>query len=108
MAIDAIERLLREIQAVNLRERRSIDRKPFCRPLKITIGRDQDKVHEAFSRDLSSRALGLIGRHEFGPNTIATIHIHGVKGRDVVVRAELRWCQPFGEGWFESGWSFLE
>jgi hypothetical protein len=107
MAIEVIERLLREIQAVNLRERRSVDRKPFCRPVKVIIGRDEDNAYEAFSRDLSSRAMGLISRHEFQPNTIATIQIHALQGRDLTVKAELRWCRPFGEGWFDSGWSFL-
>ena len=107
MGIEVIEQLLREIQAVNLRERRSVDRKPFVRPLQVITGRDQKDAHEAVSRDISSRAMGMISRHEFPPNTIATIRIHSLKGKDVLVRAELRWCEPYGEGWFVSGWSFL-
>jgi hypothetical protein len=107
MGIETVDRLLREIEAESLRERRSVDRKPFARPLKIFIGRDRENADEAFSRDLSARAMGVISRREFQPNTIATIQIHAVTGQDLAVRAELRWCRPYGRGWYLSGWSFL-
>ncbi len=107
MGIESIEELMRENQAVDARERRGVDRKPFPRPVKVVFGRQQPQTHEAFSRDISLRGIGMISKCEFSPNTIATIHIHRLKGKDVAVRAELRWCQPYGEGWFLSGWSFL-
>jgi hypothetical protein len=107
MGIEAIEQLLRENRAVALRERRSAERKPFACPVKVVIGRDQEIAHEAFSRDISSRGIGMISHHEFRPNVIATIQIHTLTGEDVAVRAKLRWCLPYGEDWFASGWIFL-
>lgn len=107
MGIEAIEQLLRENQAAALRERRSVDRKPFTRPLKVVINRDQEMVHEAFSRDVSSRGIGMISRHEFQPNMVATIQIHTLNGEHIALRAQVRWCQHYGEGWFASGWIFL-
>jgi hypothetical protein len=106
MGIEAIKQLLLENQAVTLRERRSVDRKPFTRPLKVVMNRDQETVHEAFSRDISSRGIGMISRHEFQPNTMATIQIHPLDGEHIALRAQVRWCQPYGEGWFASGWIF--
>ena len=107
MGIEVIEQLLRENQAATLRERRSVDRKPFTRPLKVVIGRDQETAHEAFSRDVSPRGIGMISRHEFRPNTMATIQIHTLSGEPIALKAQARWCQPYGEGWFASGWIFL-
>ena len=107
MGIDSIEELIRENQAVDARERRAIDRKPFPHPVKVVFGRHQPQTHEAFSRDISVRGISTISKFEFPPNTIATIHIHRLKGKDVAVRAELRWCLSYGEGWFLSGWNFL-
>ena len=107
MGIEVIEQLLRENQSATLRERRSVDRKPFARPLKVVIGRDQETAHEAFSRDVSPRGIGMISRHEFRPNTMATIQIHALTGEQITVRSLLRWCEPYGEGWFASGWVFV-
>ncbi len=107
MGFESIEELMRENQAGDVRERRAVDRKPFPRPVKVVIGRHQTQTHEAFSRDISLRGIGVISQFEFSPHTIATIHIHSLKGKDVAVRAELRWCLTYVEGWFLSGWSFL-
>ena len=97
---------MRENPAVDVRERRAVDRKPFPRPVKVVFGRRQPQTHEAFSRDISLRGIGMLSKFEFPPNTIATIHIHRLKGKDVAVRAELRWCRSYGEGWFFIGLEF--
>ena len=107
MGIELIDELMRENQAVDARERRAADRKPFPRPVKVVIGRHQPQTHEAFSFNISMLGIGMISQLKFPPQTIATIHIHRLKGKEVAVKAELRWCLPYGEGWFVSGWSFL-
>ena len=107
MGIESIDELMREIQAGDVRERRAVGRKPFPRPVKVVIGRHQTQTHDAFYRDMSLRGIGMISKFEFSTHTIATLHIHGLKGKDVAVRAEVRWCLTYVEGWFLSGWSFL-
>ncbi len=106
-SVDSVDNLMRDNQPVDRRERRSADRKSFPHPIKVIIGRHQTETHEAFSRGISVRGIGIISKYEFPPKTIATIHIHSLKGQDVQVKAELRWCLPHGEGWFASGWIFL-
>ncbi len=105
MGSESVDDLVRE--AVDERERRAADRKSFPHPVKVVVGRHQPQTHEAFSRGISVRGIGIISKTEFLPNTIATILIHSVKSQDVEVKAESRWCLPYGEGWFVSGWSFL-
>ena len=107
MAIACVDQLLRENQSALLRERRGSDRKPFVRPVKVITGRDQNESHDGFSRDISAQGIGVISRVQWQPHTIATIKIHRLRGREVAVRAEARWSEPFGDGWYSSGWSFL-
>lgn len=104
-----VRQLIKEGEAELLKERRSVDRKPFVRPVKILAGRNQEFVHEAFSRDISSIGVGIISATEFDENQLATLAIHSLEGRrDIPVRARVKWSKPYGYGWYISGWLFLE
>ncbi len=105
---DAISRLLRENQQERLRQRRSVQRKPFVRPVSIRSGPQLDIQKQAFSKDLSNMGIGLICDREWDVGTVATLEIHSISGRPVRVRSDVRWSDPFGRGWYLIGWRFLE
>ena len=100
--------MLMEFQTTKLRERRGLHRKPFVRPVKIFIGRDEVDCIAGFSRDVTDKGLGLITQVAWEPHKIAKIQVHSVFGAPYEVRAEVRWCEAFGDDWFLTGWSFLE
>lgn len=107
MALAGIQRLIKEVQASQLRERRAVDRKPFVRPVQITTEKSPDEPEQGFSRDISLHGIGVIGKTEWRDSSIATLVIHSLDGRNVTVKAEVRWCKPYGNGWYLTGWSFL-
>lgn len=102
---DDIERLLLEVQRSHLSERRTESRHAFARPVSIFVG-DQPGLF-AFSKDMSNVGIGIICEHEFAVGAIAVLKIHSVKGSPVYLRAETRWCDGFGKGWFLTGWKFI-
>lgn len=102
----AVDQLLKENQASLLRERRASSRTTFTRPVTIVAGRKPPTI--GFSRDISSQGLGVIDQIEWTKGTIAEIEIHSLFGRNVTVRAEVRWCDSFGTGWYVTGWHFLD
>ncbi len=106
MALASIQLLLKENEAELLRERRSSDRKPFVRPVVVATGRNHEKLHDAFSRDISLIGMGLVSRSNFQPGKLAILTIHSLGKHVIRVTAEVRWCQAYGDGWFLSGWSF--
>jgi hypothetical protein len=106
MTFCTIENLLREQQTTILRERRSVNRQPFVRPLEVQARGTEPQT--GFSRDVSRHGISLIARQPLAAGTIATLRIHSVYGPPMEVRAEVRWCDPFGDGWFLSGWYFLD
>ena len=107
MTAGAVDSLLREQQATVLRERRAVDRQPFVRPLQIIPSRT-GKPQSGFSRDVSRHGISVIIKEPMSPGTIATLQVHSLYGLPLEVRAEVRWCDPFGDGWYSSGWYFLE
>jgi len=104
---DFADRLLREQVAV-MRERRAVGRKPFVRPVTILVGPHGEKQIPSFSKDLTSLGIGIVGSIRWDVGYIATLDIHSLLGPPVRVRCEVRWCERYGEGWYLSGWHFLE
>ena len=107
MALATITKLLKENESELLRERRSADRRPFVRPISVRERRDSTQECHGFSRDISPVGLGMIGQQEWRPGFVGIMTIHSLGKHPAEVVAELRWCQPYGEGWFQSGWRFL-
>ncbi len=105
---EQIERLIRENQAQILRDRRAQQRQPFARPVTLYIGRNLNEPWRAFSRDLSHEGLSLISELSWEVGRVATVDIHALSGPPVRLRAEVRWSEPFGKGWYLSGWHFLD
>ena len=107
MTTGAVDTLLREQQATILRERRAVDRQPFVRPLQIIPSREGDPLF-GFSRDVSRHGISVVTSEPLTPGTRALLQIHSTFGQPLEVRAQVRWCDSFGAGWFSSGWFFLE
>ncbi len=107
MTACAVDSLLREQQATNLRERRAVDRQPFVRPLHVIPSRN-GKPQAGFSRDVSRHGISIVLHEPLNPGTIAVLQVHSLYGPPLEVRAEVRWCDPFGDGWYATGWYFLE
>jgi hypothetical protein len=107
MAGITIDTLLREQQTSVLKDRRTVDRQPFVRPMQIVPSRSGKPI-AGFSRDVSRHGISIILGESLSPGTIATLEIHRLYGAPLRIKAEVRWCDSFGEGWYCSGWYFLE
>ncbi len=103
-----IDQLLKENQTCVLRERRSVQRQPFARPVFIRHGRDHLEVQQAFSKDLSRAGIGIVSDTNWTVGRIAELEIHRLQNRPVRFKAEVRWCEPYGPGWYLTGWHFLQ
>ena len=90
-----------------IRERRSAERRPFVRPVLITLGRDKHTEIQATSNNLSQTGIGLIHDVELQVGRIGVLTIHRLHEDPVQIRADVRWCQPFCGSWFVSGWRFI-
>ncbi len=100
-----VKMMLRESRAEQEEERRSLDRVPFVRPVRI-LGHSQ--AQQTFSRDISAGGIGLIGTEDFEVGTIAYLVVHSINGCSVTLKSEVAWSRPFGSGWFLTGWQFTD
>lgn len=105
MQTSAIDNLLREQQSVVLQERRVSNRQPFVRP--VTIQRQRAPAIRAFSRDISPQGISLILDEDLQVGSVYELEIHSIGTGHHQIRAELRWCNRFGQGWYATGWFFL-
>lgn len=102
---EEIDRLLTEIQRSRYTERRTEARQPFARP--VWIHPPHGPARTAFSKDLSKQGIGIVTDVSFLPGTVATLEIHSTQGEPAYLRSEVRWCDPYGKGWFVVGWKFI-
>lgn len=102
---EEIDRLLMEIQRSKYTERRTEPRQAFARPVQIHL--PQGPTLKAFSKDLSSQGIGVISETSFQVGSLATLEIHSTQSDPVLLRAEARWCDAYGKGWYLVGWKFV-
>lgn len=102
-----VEQILDEETRGRIGERRDSSRQQFCRPLLIQPRDNQECTINALSRDISGAGIGVISIDGFEPGSMARIEISRHQGLPSVVLAECRWCDPFGTGWYLSGWNFV-
>lgn len=100
-----IERLLLEIQRSRLTERRTEARHPFVRP--VAIFQSTAAPMHGFSRDISRVGMTVIVDEPLSVGTVAILQIHSLQGLPVCLRCDVRWCDPYGRGWYQTGWKFL-
>lgn len=106
MVSSVVDQLLKENQTCLLRERRATNRTTFTRPVVLTTGRGQR--YDGFSRDISNQGIGIIDQEKWPAGTIVEIEIHSLFGRNMKARAEARWSDAYGDGWYVTGWHFLD
>ncbi len=99
--------LLREESQLIARERRSAHRQSLIRPVTISLRSDEEIEIRGFTRNISTQGVGVISDLDFVDGGVAIIKIHSLDGRDTRILSECRWSNPFGEGWYASGWNFL-
>ena len=86
--------------------RRSESRHPFCRPLSI-IRDGGETVLSGFSRDISSKGIGLLHSFPIEPGEVI-LQIPRVSGQPVRIRTEILWVHVMADSWYTSGGRFIE
>jgi hypothetical protein len=104
--MEIIARLQKEERRV-VQERRTVNRTPFMRPVRIRVLGNEENEFLGYSKNISPVGIGLILQNEFPAGTIARLSIHSLLNRPVHIHGELRWSEPFGVGWFLTGWKLL-
>ena len=101
-----VDRLLRDSRN-DLPDRRNEDRRPFFRPVSITLrGAEVEKL-SAFSREISNTGIGLLHNLEVKPGE-TVITIYNGDANPVYMRARILWCKAAGEGWYLSAAQFID
>ena len=100
-----LDQMLMEVQRAKFRERRTEMRETFVRPVSVYVGSEDPLT--TFSKNVSRQGIAIVSRKQFEPGTIATLRIHSLERQHLCFRCEVRWCDPYGDGWFVSGWKFI-
>ena len=104
-----IERLIREVITDNARferELRSAHRETLVCPVEIASD-DDGEIIQAFSRNISSMGIALITDQPVEERSTSTLKIYRTNKPPTKIVAECRWCKPFGEKYWVSGWQFM-
>ena len=104
-----IERMIQDILKEDARferDLRSVHRERLVCPVEIKLDGLAEKL-SAFSRNISSKGVSLVTDFAIEERANATLEIHRLneKGGNKIV-AECRWCKPFGDKYWISGWQF--
>jgi hypothetical protein len=68
---------------------------------------DEDFVIRAFTRNISGMGVGVVSDIKFDEGRVAYLKIHSLETKPMKFLATCRWSSNFGDGWFTSGWNFL-
>ena len=106
-----IQRHIQEILLENTRykrELRSFHREVLVCPVLLQLQDVEADEQHCVSRNISPAGISLISSIEFDEYQVATLELYRLtpaprKG----ILAECRWCKPFGEMYWMSGWQFL-
>ena len=105
-----LERFVKEIVKEDakyvLTEMRSRHRENLVVPVTM-IFKDGKRQH-GFTRNISPVGVCLIGKEPLAENQIVELEIYRLNGEPTTISAEVRWCKPFGENYFMSGWKFMQ
>jgi hypothetical protein len=88
-------------------ERRSSIRETLVRPTLIR-SKGESGMLLGISRNISSQGICIIVMKRIEEMTNADIFVHRLGAEPAVFSAECRWTKPFGEGWYLTGWHFLD
>ena len=105
-----LENLIKEVVREDNRyvrsEMRSVHRENLVVPVTIVL---KDGCQQpAFSRNISPAGICLISSEPVTANQTLELEIYRLNGKSDRIIAEVRWCRPFGQEYFMSGWKFMQ
>lgn len=106
-----IQRLVEDILLENSRykrELRSFHREVLVCPVTVVFDDDENEDQYCVSRNISPAGICVISSVEFEDSVTAAMEIYRLKKTaPVQIVAECRWCKPFGDQYWMSGWQFV-
>ena len=99
--------LLKEDSDYDRHENRSAHRLNLVRSVILNVRRPAEKELVGFSRNISETGIGLITSEPIQDRANALLTIERLHGPSYQVLAECRWCKPYGENWYITGWQFM-
>jgi len=102
----AIDSILKEDSNFDRVEARSAHRENLVRAVMIKIRESESQI-TAFSRNISATGVGLITGEMIQERSSGILKIAQLVGPDLSILADCRWCKPYGDSWFLSGWQFI-
>ena len=109
-----IDDILKEDKRYDQSENRSAHRENLVRHVLIELRQTgpsdgKTKPRSGFSRNVSATGIGLITNFKVEDKSVAVLAIDrlGANAKPPAILSECRWCRPYGEKWFLSGWQFL-
>ena len=102
-----VTELLDEEKQFNRTERRAVGRESLVRPASVELRPENTEI-PGFTKDISPAGVGLLTEGEVKEGQRGKIVINKMRGVPVKIIAEARWCRPFGNGWYLSGWKFIQ
>ena len=103
----AIAAILKEDASFDRSENRSAHRDNLVRAVTVE-SRESEEVIHCFSRNVSATGIGLISNEKITEKMVGTLTIDSLSGTPTVILSECRWCRPYGDNWFLSGWQFIK
>jgi len=105
-----VERLIQELLSEDARydrELRSAHRENLVFPVSICPSEEGQTIN-GFSRNVSVSGICVLCDTEIATGERVTLEIYRLhRPEPSRVLAECRWCKPFGDEFFASGWLFL-
>ena len=89
-----------------LHDQRASSRESVVYPVTVQFQYELTR-HRAFSRDISTGGICLIGERDVAVEQIATLAIYRIDDIVSKVRARCVWSKPFGDQHYLTGWKFL-
>ena len=107
LSTEQLQELLAASRGGDFQDRRAAERHAFFAPVSIIAPTAHSLLLSAFSRDVSQDGIGLLHFFRMEPGAMCELCI-GQSDVKIRLRAEVMWTKPAGEGWFTSGWRFVD
>lgn len=105
----AVARLIQELLTEDARygqELRSAHRENLVFPVSLCLAENEEPI-AGFSRNVSVSGICILCDTEINVGERAVLEIYRLHSPDASrILAECRWCKPFGDKYYASGWQF--
>jgi len=103
--IQQLVTILTEKEEISNNQRASVRELVVC-PVTVQFQYELSR-HRAFTKDISTGGVCLIGERDVEVEQIATLAICRIDNLVTKVRARCVWSKPFGDQHYLTGWRFL-